>query len=236
MKFRFLKTVLMLLAQVVSFGQPAMFREHTSNGYRHSVWVPAGYQEVWWPESRGAKLRQESKAIFAAMRMPTSKFMAVLVKTKDLDNYEKGGNSPMKGHYIYISWFPAQKMPSNKELMNQFNGAVSNAGSLLQALKNDKDAGQFFRDHFPAGSMVPLGVLRNWKDGYIFSLAIGLEMTYQGHNGNTAKILSMAYQQGANGYWVVNYVTLQDYGAKFQASLDQATLVAKLLRSEPNKP
>jgi hypothetical protein len=159
--------------------------------------------------------------------------MTVLVRKKDLEAYLNGGASPMRGHYIYISWHPREKMQSSIQADAEMKRVTGNYPSFLEAIKTDEDYKIFIETSLRDVAMVPLGILRNWGDGYIAGNAVRFELMVEGKPIRSAKILSAAYQQRSNGYYEVNCVTLQEYGEKLQAALEMTKAIAQSLKNMP---
>lgn len=226
--------ILGLVLMAPGMAQGGRTLSHSEGGITHSIWVPDGYVEVLWPESPGADLRADMKQSFATIGKKMDS-IAVLVTKKDLAIYDSGGVSPMRGHYIYFTWVPGQKMPSASGLRDMLVPYAGKSGKFIEAMKSSSAATNWIKQNINKGEMLPLGILRQWNDGYILSMVIGFDMTIEGKTHRIAKIKSSAYQERGNGHYVVEYVTLQDYGTRFQQGLDRAMAIAKGTRNSPSR-
>jgi len=223
---------LVLLVGLISTpcqGQSGRTLQHAEKGTLHSIWVPDGYEEVWWPESPNRKFGNEAREFQASTGMK-NEYLAVLVRKKDLNAYYQGGAHPMQGHYIYIQWKAQGRMPTSAQTANEMNRAGGSPEKFREAInKGDQSAKQFIRDFVPVGTVYSLGILREWVDGYIAGMAVGLEMVFGGRRMKSAKFMSLGHQKRENGYYIVSCVTLQEYGSKLDAHLERTMLISKSL-------
>lgn len=215
------------------FAQSGRILTHTENGLQHSEWVPQDYEEVWWPETPWKEFREDTLASFKAMGVKVNSF-SVLVRRKDMEAYLRGGESPMNGHYIHINWYPQAQMPTSVQTSEMMKKMGGGSDKFIKPLKNVDGMKEFIQKYVSVGSMVPLGVFREWNGGYVVGLAIGLEMVKDGKRWKSAKIQSMAFQRCRDGYYIVNYTTLQEYGPKLNEHLDRAMAIAKAMTNSPS--
>ena len=220
------------LAAIPCQAQSGRTVRHAEGGLVHSLWIPGGYEEVWWPESPQHRFGDAYRQSFAEMGIPAERVFAVLVRKKDLDAYYRGGDSPMGSHYIYIEWKPQARMPPASETADQMARAGGPPAHFKEALaKGDQATAAFFSRYLVKGAITPLGILREWKDGYISAMAIGLELKWKGQIVKSAKILNWCYQGRANGYYTVNYVILQQPGQNFSKHLEQMVAITQSMNN-----
>jgi len=137
----------------------------------------------------------------------------------------------MRGNYAYISWYPKKRMPSESATMAAFAQYGNTSYDVRKAISSQENFDTYARKYLKNGSAINLGVFRRWESGYIYSLAVNLEMNFNGNVIKSLKILSMGYQQTSNGYYCVNYVTIQEYGPSFDTHLDRCVLIAKSIKN-----
>ena len=206
---------------------------HSEKGLTHTMLIPEGYEEVWWQESANKAFGDEARAFQASMGTKSDSF-AVLVRKRDLKAYRQGGPHPMQGHYVYISWSPQGRMPTAAQTVAEISRAGGSPDRFREATKRgDQATRDLFQKFLSTGSVLPLGILREWSDGYVASMAVGMQMVVEGQRIKAAKILNLGHQKRNNGYYVVSCVTLQEYGTKLEAQLDRTMAIANSLNNRP---
>lgn len=229
-----LSIVASLLFSSQGLAQSGRTLKHAVDGFEHSIWVPEGYEEVLWPETPRKQFRESLLASLKQMDVKSDDF-AVLIRKKDLEAYNRGqAEHPMRGHYIFIKWYPNKSKPSKETTTKGV--AAAQGSNFLESLKSLDDWRAFIDKYTQEGQMTPLGIMREWEGGYITGMAVRITLAMNGRPYKTAKILNMGFQSAGQGHYVINCVTLQVYGRELADYLDRTVLIAKSLKNSPAMP